>query len=75
MSEMAEKRETSVASSLGESDVMAVVATASQAQADKVRAILERFDQITELDPRRVENISNLMRSAKADGGCGIGCW
>lgn len=70
-----DKREPPLASDLGETDIMAVVATASEAQAAKVRAILDRFDQIAELDPRKVENISSLLQSAKADGGCGIGCW
>lgn len=72
---MTEKKEAQSLPALRETDVMAVVATASEAQAGKVRAILERFDQIAELDPKRVENISSLLRSAKADGGCGIGCW
>ena len=72
---MAEKKEGQALPSLQQGDVMAVVAAASEAQAAKVRAILERFDQVAELDPRRVENVSSLLRAAKADGGCGIGCW
>lgn len=71
---MAEKREAQPLPTLG-TDIMSIVATASEAQAGKVRAILERFDQISELDPRKVQNISTLLTSAKSDGGCGIGCW
>ncbi len=56
-------------------EVMAVVTTASQAQAAKVREILQRLDQVTALDPRQVENLSSLLQASKADGGCGIGCW
>jgi hypothetical protein len=72
---MAEKREAQSVPALREADLMAVVATASEAQAGKVRAILERFEQLAELDPRKVQNISSLLSAAKADGGCGIGCW
>jgi hypothetical protein len=59
----------------GQGELMGVVATASEAQAAKVREILQRIDQISELDPRRVENLSSLLQASKADGGCGIGCW
>lgn len=72
---MADKREGTSLSALGPNDVLAIVAAASQAQADKVRLILERFDHIADLDPKKVQNISALLNSAKADGGCGIGCW
>jgi hypothetical protein len=73
---MAEPKEQKVAPpSLRETDMMAIISTASQSQAEKVRLILERFDDIAGLDPRRVENIASLLNSAKADGGCGIGCW
>jgi hypothetical protein len=71
---MADRKEQPIPN-LGEADLMAIVSTASQAQAEKVRAILERFDQIVELDPRKVDNISKLLLASKADGGCGIGCW
>jgi hypothetical protein len=72
---MPEKREPQPIPGLRDPDLLAVVAAASEAQAGKVRAILERFDQLAELDPRKVENIGSLLRAAKADGGCGIGCW
>jgi hypothetical protein len=72
---MAEKKDAQAIPALQEGDLMAIVTTASSAQAAKVRSIMERFEQIAELDPRKVENISSLLRSAKAVGGCGIGCW
>lgn len=56
-------------------DTLAIVAAASEAQAAKVRSILERIDQIAELDPSRVKSIGSLLEAAKSDGGCGIGCW
>lgn len=69
------KKETLSQPELGGGDVLEVVAAASQAQAEKVRIIMDRFEQIAELDSRKVQNISALLVSAKADGGCGIGCW
>ena len=57
------------------SDTMALVATASRAQADKVRAVLERIDQVAQLDPDRVRGIVDMIEASSADGGCGIGCW
>lgn len=56
-------------------DVIQVVAAASQAQAEKVRAILDRMDTISGLDPRKLQNMVDVMAAAKSDGGCGIGCW
>jgi len=56
-------------------DTVALVATASQAQAAKVREIMGRLDRIVEIDPKRIENITAVLNAAKADGGCGIGCW
>ena len=73
---MAESKEQYAApQSLSGTDLMTVISTASQAQAEKVKSVLERFDQIAQLDPKRIENIASLLRAAKADGGCGIGCW
>lgn len=56
-------------------DVLETVAAASQAQAEKVRLILDRLDAVAELDPRRAQNVNDMLRAARADGGCGIGCW
>jgi len=56
-------------------NTLEIVAVASQAQASKVRAILERMDAISQLDASKVNNITQMLDAAKADGGCGIGCW
>lgn len=56
-------------------DTLEIVATASQAQAAKVREIMARLDRIVELDPKRIENLTAVLNASKADGGCGIGCW
>ena len=52
-----------------------IVAIASRAQSDKVRAVLERIDTLSRLDKSQMENITNTLAAAAADGGCGIGCW
>jgi hypothetical protein len=60
---------------LREADAMAIIATASEAQAAKVRLVLAKLDTIAQLDPRQVQNIAELLRNSVANGGCGIGCW
>ena len=57
------------------SDTLEIVAVASQAQAGKVREILQRAEVIANMEPQRLRNIAELMSAAAADGGCGIGCW
>ena len=57
------------------SDTLEVVTVASQAQAAKVKEVLNRADLIASMDPNRVKNIADLLTASKADGGCGIGCW
>lgn len=52
-----------------------IVAIASRAQSDKVRAVLERIDTLSRLDKNQMENITSTLSAAAADGGCGIGCW
>lgn len=52
-----------------------VVAIASRAQAEKVRAVLERIDVLSKLGRNEIDNITGILNSATADGGCGIGCW
>jgi hypothetical protein len=52
-----------------------IVAIASRAQSDKVRAVLERIDTLSRLDKNQMENITSTLAAAAADGGCGIGCW
>jgi hypothetical protein len=70
------RKETQMAAETsGSADTLALVNVASQAQAAKVREILERMDVITKLDPERIRNIADLLRASRADGGCGIGCW
>ena len=56
-------------------DTVALVALASQAQTQKIKEILNRMDAITQLDPARIKNFTDVIQSAVADGGCGIGCW
>jgi hypothetical protein len=54
---------------------MELVATASEAQAAKLREVLSRIDVITKIDRESLRNLTDVLDSAKADGGCGIGCW
>lgn len=68
-------KEGSAIPAMREGDLIQVVAAASQAQAEKVRIIMDRLERVSELDRQRIQNISDLLKAAKADGGCGIGCW
>ena len=52
-----------------------IVAIASKAQSEKVRAVLERIDTIARLDKSQLENVTSVMEAASGNGGCGIGCW
>lgn len=56
-------------------DTVALVTLASQAQTQKIKEVLNRMDAITQLDPARIKNLTDVMQSAVANGGCGIGCW
>jgi hypothetical protein len=57
------------------SDKLAMIARTSEAQAAKVRLVMDRLDTIARLDPRQVQNIAELLKNSVANGGCGIGCW
>lgn len=57
------------------SQQLALVSIASQGQAGKVKAIMDRIDSLAQLEPERIRNIADLLRASKTDGGCGIGCW
>ena len=54
---------------------VSLVAIASQSQAGKVRAIVERIDAIAAMDREHIQGVADMLKAAKADGGCGIGCW
>ena len=56
-------------------DTVALVALASQTQTQKIKEVLNRLDVITQLDPSRVKNLTEVLGSVVADGHCGIGCW
>ena len=66
---------TPPAVNLDASKSMELVVMASQAQTAKLKEIMSRIDTISQLDQNAMGNVTDVLNSAKSDGGCGIGCW
>ena len=52
-----------------------MIRMASDAQVAKLREVMSRIDTISRLDKDALGNVTDVLQSAKSDGGCGIGCW